>query len=49
MRFEAEEEPIAREIQQLIESNGVFQLEQLRLNKIAYRTPKYMSIFVRNM
>lgn len=49
IRFEADEESLAREIQTLIESRGIFQLEKLTLHKINYHTPRYLSIFVRNM
>lgn len=49
IRFEAEEEPIARQVHDIILANHVFQFEQPRLKMITHKTPNYISVFVRNM
>jgi hypothetical protein len=49
IRYDPEEENLAAEIKTYIQSKGVFQLEQPMLRKTTRHTPKYLSIFVRNM
>jgi len=49
IRYEAEEEPIAREVLNIIRDNNVFQLEQPKMRLITGKTPKYISVYIRNM
>lgn len=49
IRFEVEEAAIAEDIAKLIEKANIFQLEKPELRNIQYRTPNYISVFVRNM
>ena len=49
IRFEASESKVAQEAYDAIFKNKIFSLEQPKMNTISYRTPNYLSIFVRNM
>lgn len=49
IRFEPDEKRMAYEILKLITKENIFQLEQPTMNLIYYRTPNYISVFVRNM
>lgn len=49
IRCEISERSKAQELLKLIESKNVFQLEQPEINQITYKTPAYISIFIRNM
>jgi hypothetical protein len=49
IRFEDDEKEIATQVLSLIEQNKIFNIEQPKLHKSTQKTPKYISIFVRNM
>ena len=50
IRYEPEESDMANEVLKLIERNDVFELEKPELVQLnAYKSPDYISIFIRNM
>lgn len=49
IRFDPEESNLAKEVYDVIVKNKIFRLEQPALRQIGYRSPNYISVFVRNM
>lgn len=49
IRFESSESSLAKAVYDAIIKENIFSMEQPQLNVIAYHTPNYISIFVRNM